>query len=125
MELSGLKPASFDSSISFLSSSASTGSSEGFIGRAGIDFAETARAEEDSDRSDKEDAESDPDCGFNFGGTGVVSSSSIAECISIVRAGAESVAAETEAGTNVGTKLGAVSAKRCSCEETDPAAAPW
>src|SRR3981189_42464 len=124
MELSGLKPsscdsASFDSSCSVLSSSASTGSSEGFIGRAGIDFTETARSEEDSDRSDKDDAESDPDCGFNFGGTGVVSSSSIAECISVVRAGAESVAFKTEAGTNVGTKLGAGSAKIVRWEEND------
>src|SRR3981081_2270129 len=106
MELSGLKPpscdsASFDSSCSVLSSSASTGSSEGFIGRAGIDFAETARAEEDSARSDKDDAESDPDCGCNFGVAGVVSISSMTECISAARAGAETVATETAAGTKV------------------------
>jgi hypothetical protein len=124
IELFGLEPSGSDSSFSVLSNSASTGSSEGFIGRAGFDFAETARSGDDSDKddSDNDGAKNDPGCGFNFGGTGVVSISSMAECSSVVRAGAESVAFKTAAGTNVETKLGAGSAKLVSCEETDAAA---
>jgi hypothetical protein len=130
IELSGFEPASFDSAISdssssVLSNSPSTGSSEGFIGRANFAFAETARSGDDSDKddSDKDGAKNDPGCGFNFGRGVVVSISSMAECISVVRAGAESVALETAAGTTAGTKLRAGSAKLVSCDETPPAAA--
>src|SRR5207253_690204 len=91
------------------------------IGRADFNFAETVRSGDDSDKdaSDKDDAEDDPDCRFNLGDTGVASISSMAERISVVRAGAESVAVSAAAGT----KLGAGSAKPVSCEETDAAAA--
>jgi hypothetical protein len=121
LEFPGIELSSCDSSSSVLSSSASTGSSEGFSGRADFNSTETARSGDDSDKddSDKEDAESDPDCGFNFRTGGVAWISSVAECISVVAAGAESAAVEPAAGT----KLGAGSAKLVSCEETDPAAA--
>jgi hypothetical protein len=125
LEFSGIELSNCDSSSSVLSSSASTGSSEGFSGRAGFNSTETARSGDDSDKddSDKEDAESDPDCGFNFRTGGVAWISSVAECISVVAAGAECGAVEPAAGTKLGTKLGAGSAKLVSCEETDPAAA--
>ena len=55
VELSGFELWTSDSSISILSSSASTGSSEGFSGRDGFDLVETRSGDSNKDDSDKAD----------------------------------------------------------------------
>jgi hypothetical protein len=70
-----------------------------------VDFesTETAGAENDPD---KDDAEEDAGCGFNFGVAGVASISSMVECIFVETAGAKGVAAKAAVGATLGAAVG-------------------